>query len=198
MFEFDDRPAGERFRDVLRRSGRHRRAWWIGGAVILLCLVGAALWDGPARGVDTYRVRNGDTLLWTPRTCLLAKLGLACQPRRLRLFGVDAFEPNQTCERADGKVWPCGKAASRRLSELVAEPGFSCRFDPAERRHHEFAQCRVKDRDVGALLVGEGLAFYYGRGLQYLPIEARARATKRGAWAGKFIRPQFWRQGARL
>ena len=47
------------------------------------------------------------------------------------------------------------------------------------------------------MLVGEGLAFYYGRGLQYLPIEAEARRLKRGAWAGTFVRPQFWRQGAR-
>jgi endonuclease YncB( thermonuclease family) len=50
---------------------------------------------------------------------------------------------------------------------------------------------------VGALLVSEGLAFAYGRGIQYLPLEAAAKKARRGAWAGTFVRPQYWRQGAR-
>ncbi len=107
--------------------------------------------------------------------------------------------PAQTCRDAQGKVWACGAVATRRLAELVARPGFACNVDNEfiDKRAREFAVCTVDGKDVGALLVSEGLAFYYGRGLQYLPIEAEARREKRGAWAGTFVRPQFWRQGAR-
>ncbi len=178
-----------------------RRYWrlWLAAAAIVILAIAAAVWDGPAAGVDRYLVREGDTLEWTPRDCLLSRIGLACLAQPLRLYGVDAFEAAQTCRDAQGKLWPCGAVATRRLAELVARPGFACNVDSefTDKRAREFAVCTVDGKDVGAMLVSEGLAFYYGRGLQYLPIEAEARREKRGAWAGSFVRPQFWRQGAR-
>lgn len=173
--------------------------WWPAAALLLAVAIGAAIWDGPAAGVDRYVVREGDTLEWTPRDCALSGIGLACLAQPLRLYGVDAFEAGQTCRDALGKEWACGAVATRRLAELVARPGFACNVDSEfiDKRAREFAVCTVDGKDVGALLVSEGLAFYYGRGLQYLPVEAEARRDKRGAWAGTFVRPQFWRQGAR-
>jgi endonuclease YncB( thermonuclease family) len=175
------------------------RALWPLAAILVLALVAGAVWDGPTKGVDLYRVRAGDTLEWTPRDCLLSRIGLSCLARRLRLYGVDAFELEQTCRGAEGKPWSCGAVATHRLAELVARPGFACNVDSEfiDRRAREFAVCTVDGKDVGGMLVSEGLAFYYGRGLQYLPLEAEARREKRGAWAGSFVRPQFWRQGAR-
>lgn len=186
-------------------SARARAPWWrpwqpwAALGIVLAGLIAAAAWDGPSKGVDVYAVREGDTLEWTPRSCWLAHVGLSCLAQPLRLYGVDAFESAQTCRDATGKSWPCGAVATRRLEALVAQPGFTCSADPEfiDRHNREFAVCTVGGKDVGALLVGEGLAFYYGRGLQYLPIEAQARREKRGAWAGSFVRPQFWRQGAR-
>lgn len=191
MNRFEDRPARP-------RSPR----FWIPalvGVVLVLALAAAAIWDGPAQGGDRYLVRDGDTLEWTPRVCLLSRLGLSCLPQPLRLYGVDAFESAQTCRDAAGRTWACGSVATRRLAELVARPSFACNVDSEfiDKRAREFAVCTVDGKDVGGLLVSEGLAFYYGRGLQYLPIEAAARREKRGAWAGSFVRPQFWRQGAR-
>jgi len=53
-------------------------------------------------------------------------------------------------------------------------------------------------QDVGAVLVSEGLAFAYGRRTRYVAIEEEAKSEKRGAWGyGSFVRPQFWRSGAR-
>ena len=53
---------------------------------------------GPARVID------GDTL--------------AVGAVRIRLFGIDAPEHDQTCGAA-GATWPCGAAAARRLGELA-------------------------------------------------------------------------------
>lgn len=191
MSAFDERPA----------RPRPRRFWvlMLAGIVLVVMLAAAAIWDGPARGIDRYTVRDGDTLEWTPRDCLLSRFGLDCLPQPLRLYGVDAFESAQTCRDAAGRTWPCGAVATRRLEDVVARPSFACDVDSEfiDRRARAFAVCTVDGKDVGGLLVSEGLAFYYGRGLQYLSIEAEARREKRGAWSGTFVRPQFWRQGAR-
>ena len=191
----DEPPRSRRVLGALL-SRRLFVAWLV---VVAGALIGGALWDGPAQGVDTYVVYDGDTLTWTPRDCFLSSIGLSCLPQRLRLYGVDAFETDQTCADADGKLWACGAVATQHLRELTERPTFSCNVDSEflDRRAREFAVCTVDGKDVGAIMVADGLAFYYGRGLQYLPIEAEAKDMKRGAWSGNFVRPQFWRQGAR-
>jgi endonuclease YncB( thermonuclease family) len=173
-------------------------------AVLLLLVAGlwaAAAWLRPVADNDRNSVVDGDTLELQPRRCFLARLGVGCFSQRLRLYGVDAFESTQTCRDPRGAVWPCGAVATERLRELVAEPDFSCHVDReyVDRHAREFAFCLSGGRDVGALLVSEGLAFAYGRGAQYLPYEAEARQERRGAWAGGFagfVRPQFFRLGA--
>jgi endonuclease YncB( thermonuclease family) len=173
----------------------------IAAAVLLLLAVGGwatAAWLRPALAADRYSVVDGDTLELRPQRCLLAGFGIGCLSQRLRLYGVDAFESTQTCRNAKGEVWACGKVATERLRALVARPDFSCHVDRefVDRHAREFALCLAGGRDVGALLVSEGLAFAYGRGDQYLSFEAEARQEGRGAWAGSFVRPQFFRLGA--
>jgi endonuclease YncB( thermonuclease family) len=169
--------------------------------LVLLPVAGlwaAAMYWRPALAADRYGVVDGDTLELQPQHCLLAELGIGCFEQRLRLYGVDAFESLQTCRDAQGEIWPCGKVATERLRELVAHPDFSCHVDRefVDRHAREFAICTTGGRDVGELLVREGLAFAYGRGAHYLEFEAEAREARRGAWAGRFERPQFFRLGA--
>jgi endonuclease YncB( thermonuclease family) len=170
--------------------------------LVLGALWATAAWLRPAVAADRYSVVDGDTLALRPQHCRLARLGIGCLSQRLRLFGVDAFESTQTCRDARGEVWPCGEVATERLRALVIQRGFACHIDREfiDRHAREFAFCLAGARDVGALLVSEGLAFAYGRGAQYLPLEAEARRKGRGAWAGGlahgFVRPQFFRLGA--
>jgi len=148
---------------------------------------------------ERYSVYDGDTLEVVPSTCLLAHFHLACPKQPLRLAGVDAFERLQTCGDGQGGVWYCGAVATNRLRQLVAKPGFGCQVDPefVDRHAREFAVCSVEGKDVGATLVSEGLAFAYGHRTRYLAIEEEAKREKRGAWGtGRFVRPQFWRNGA--
>ncbi len=181
---------------------QHRAAyelrWWASVLVLLPLLWAGAHWQWPAWTVDRYTVIDGDTLERTPHRCLAARLGISCFKQRLRLYGVDAFESKQTCRDAGGMRWPCGAVATARLRELVGKPDFACHVDHEfiDRHAREFAVCEVGGEDVGSLLVREGLAFAYGRGSQYLPIEADAKRARRGAWAGGFVRPQYFRDGA--
>ncbi|HYM04500.1 MAG TPA: thermonuclease family protein [Stellaceae bacterium] len=168
-------------------------------AVVLIGVAwGIARWQRPALAADTFTVIDGDTLERTPRRCLLARFGIACIAQRLRLFGVDAFESKQFCRDDKGSPWPCGAVATARLRTLVATSEFGCHVDHEfiDRHAREFAVCTANGEDVGAILVREGLAFAYGRGAHYLPIESAAKAEKRGAWAGTFVRPQYFREGA--
>ena len=170
------------------------------GALLMLVVVAwvALLWLRPPGHADRYAVVDGDTLALWPQHCLLSQIGVGCLGERLRLYGVDAFESTQTCRDAKGTLWRCGAVATERLRQLVRQPDVACHGDPefVDRHAREFAACTTGGRDVGALLVSEGLAFAYGRGAQYLAVESEAKARARGAWAGTFVRPQFFRQGA--
>jgi endonuclease YncB( thermonuclease family) len=169
-----------------------------GGGLALAALIMLAL-PAPVRA-DRYSVYDGDTLEVTPGKCLLGHFRLRCRTQRLRLLGVDAFERLQTCGDGKGGIWYCGAVATNRLQQLVAKPGFGCQVDEefVDRHAREFAVCFVDGKDVGATLVSEGLAFAYGRRTRYIPIEEEAKQEKRGAWGtGNFVRPQFWRSGAK-
>jgi endonuclease YncB( thermonuclease family) len=171
----------------------------LGVAAVLAASYGAAyLWLGSPVRDDRYTAIDAGTIEVVPAQCALNRLGLGCRAEALRLSGVDAFESTQTCRDAQGKPWPCGAVAAARLKELVAKPDFSCRIDPefVDNRGREFSTCVSGGEDVGAVLISEGLAFAYGRGAQYLPLEEEAKAEKRGAWAGHFVRPQYYSQGA--
>jgi len=183
-------------------QARSKRLLWRGAAGVLGLFVLAAavlLILPPPKRTDRYFVFDGDTIEVRPGKCLLSHLRLRCFRERLRLFGVDAFEHTQTCHDAEGAVWPCGDVATHRLQQLVAMPGFGCQVDPdfIDRHNREFAICTAGGQDVGAILVSEGLAFAYGRPTRYIAIEERAKSEHRGAWAGTFVRPQFFRSGAR-
>jgi len=163
---------------------------------VLASLVMLAL-PVPVRA-DRYSVYDGDTLEVVRGKCLLAHFRLRCPIQRLRLLGVDAFERMQTCGDPQGGRWYCGAVATARLRQLVAMPGFGCQVDEefVDRHAREFAVCFTDAKDVGAILVSEGLAFAYGRRTRYVAIEEEAKAARRGAWAGTFVRPQFFRAGA--
>lgn len=181
------------------RAGTRRRLLTL---ALLLVAAGAgsvALYaSSVADEVGHYRVIEGDTLAYRPQHCLLSMVLIPCFDQRLRLYGVDAFESKQTCRDAKGVLWPCGAVATERLRQLAKSPDFTCSVDHEfiDRHAREFAVCTAHGEDVGALLVRDGLAFAYGRGAQYLPFEAEAKEAKRGAWAGRFVRPQYFREGA--
>ena len=165
----------------------------LAAALLMLAL------PAPVRA-DRFKVYDGDTLEVVRGKCLFAHFRLSCPTQRLRLLGVDAFERLQTCGDGKGGVWYCGAIATGRLKQLVAMPGFGCQVDEefVDRHAREFAVCFVDGKDVGAILVSEGLAFAYGRRTRYIAIEEEAKRERRGAWgAGSFVRPQFFRSGAK-
>ena len=128
--------------------------------------------------------------------------GLQLRTLTIRLFGIDAPEGAQTCER-NGAMWRCGEAATRRLRELVEGRVVACEPKDVDSYARIVAVCRTdgsggRGTDVNQAMVRSGLALAYRRFTDdYVPAEDTARRASAGIWAGDFVPPWEWRAGAR-
>lgn len=109
---------------------------------------------------------------------------------RIRLLGLDAPELAQLCDAADGSQWPCGRVARNRMAALLASGPLDCRPEDKDQYGRLLAICSLDGRDLGALLVGEGLALSAGR---YWSEQEAARRQSMGIWVGGFETPRDWR-----
>ena len=117
---------------------------------------------------------------------------------KIRLNGIDTPEKDQTCRRA-GITWRCGYQATETLRNWTYTKEVRCVGDTKDRYGRLIANCFVDGYNVNARLVYEGLALAYRKySKQYIPEEDKARAAKRGMWAGEFVAPWDWRKGKRL
>ena len=117
---------------------------------------------------------------------------------KIRLSGIDTPEKNQTCRKAS-ITWRCGYEASETLRNWTYTKEVRCIGDTKDRYGTLIANCFVDGYSVNARLVYEGLALAYRKySKQYVPEEDKARARKRGMWAGEFVAPWDWRKGKRL
>jgi endonuclease YncB( thermonuclease family) len=145
----------------------------------MIALVFALLLQaGPARVVD------GDTL------------DLAGE--RVRLYGIDAPESGQTCERA-GQVWACGTAAAEALGAWLHGRQVTCVELERDRFGRSVATCQADGEDVGGWMVRQGWAVEFTRYSdgRYAEAEASARERLVGMHAGAFDDPADWRAGRR-
>lgn len=187
---------------------RPRRAWRLSpveilGAVALLgvCLAIAAppawrdasadLWTTPATAapapsdasaslIGPARVVDGDTL--------------EINGERVRLYGVDAFERDQTCG-AGASTWYCGLAGTDALTRRLDGRTVSCEPLDTDRYGRTVARCRTGGEDIGAWMVERGMALAYRQySLDYVEAEDRARTARLGVWRNAaFTAPQDWR-----
>ncbi|MDP1731549.1 MAG: thermonuclease family protein [Devosia sp.] len=109
---------------------------------------------------------------------------------RIRLLDIDAPELDQICWEAEGGEWPCGRAAHRRLVDLLRQGATSCQPQKQDTYGRTLASCTVGGRDLGAVLVSEGMAIAHGG---YEREEAAARSARIGIWRGRFVEPRQWR-----
>lgn len=119
--------------------------------------------------------------------------------RRFKLYGIDAPDPDQTCQDGQGKDYPCGVEARRTLIQLVQDAGVSCQPRGPNQLNETLATCSAGQIDLAQALVaaGWGLADR-ARTLYYEEDELKARTAKHGLWRGAFLTPAEWRNGERV
>lgn len=117
---------------------------------------------------------------------------------RVRMFGIDAPESAQSCERADGTPYRCGKDAANALDARIADRPVRCEPRDTDRYGRTVAVCSVAGEDLNAWMVRSGLAVAYTRyGADYAGAEREARLARRGIWAGRFEEPSEYRSAHR-
>ena len=112
----------------------------------------------------------------------------------INLYGIDAPELGQPCDRAGKSYW-CGQLASQVLREALGDSAVVCQRKGSGGSNRPVrAVCRLDGVDVGGWLVAQGLALAHGRGSQdYVDAEEQARAYRKGLWGGGFTLPWVWR-----
>jgi endonuclease YncB( thermonuclease family) len=112
---------------------------------------------------------------------------------RIRLFGIDAPEHDQTCTR-NGTRWPCGTQATDRLRRLVAGKNVRCVPVGKDDYGRTLARCDTIGVDLNLVMVESGYAIAFRKySDDYAPAEDRARTSARGLWSGTFEQPGAFR-----
>lgn len=118
--------------------------------------------------------------------------------RRVRLFGIDAIEGQQTCTTDAGQSWPCGQEAAQRLAQRIGNDPVSCMIRDTDRYSRAVAECEADGSSLNYWMVERGWAIAYTRySTRYAGAEREARAARRGIFSGSFIDPETWRSDRR-
>lgn len=112
---------------------------------------------------------------------------------RVRLFGIDAPEIGQACER-DGVSWACGSEARELLESLVAGEQVECSPRSHDRYGRAVAVCSIGRQDLAETLARTGLAIALEQfSADYVAAAEQPRASRLGIWAGTFEIPADFR-----
>jgi len=116
---------------------------------------------------------------------------------RVHLYGIDAPEADQTCERK-GKPWRCGLEVTFAMSELLEFNWLICRQREIDTAGDIVGVCRIggpKGFSVNREIVRRGWALALRpSGGDYAAAEQEAQAANAGLWSGSFVAPWEWRR----
>ena len=134
----------------------------------------AEILAGPANGLDEDSIAVGG--------------------ERVRLWGIDAPDLGQSCNRG-GKPWACGRDAARALDRLVSGKTVRCLVLLRDKiRRLVVGDCTLGGESLSRWMVVNGYAIMNTRQTDaYAKDEAEAREAKRGIWNSTFEPPWEWR-----
>ena len=117
--------------------------------------------------------------------------------RAVRLFGIDAPEGKQTCER-EGTSWACGEEAASQLRAIVDSNAVECAGRGIDQYGRLLGVCRANGFELNGAMVEAGWATAYrSYSDDYVPQEVRAKAARLGIWSSAFVAPEEYRMSLR-
>ncbi len=174
-----------------RPPRRAPKPWWrsvLEGAVVLLLLAAITYVSREAGWLPdetgAFTAVDGDSL---------SKDG-----KDYRLHAIDAPELFQTCRKADGSDYDCGREAREALRRLIRNASVTCQVLDTDRYGRAVSECSAGGVNLNDAMVRAGWAVAYTRhGQDHAAAQDEARAAKRGIWQGSFQRPEAWRNANR-
>lgn len=152
-------------------------------SLLVLALLSLPLPSVAAEVAGRARAVDGDTLV--------------VAGQKLRLFGIDAPELDQLCDRG-GQRWACGEAARKALASIVGRQPLACEVRELDRYGRGVAVCMAGGEDVAALMVRQGMALAYRRySGRYVNAEAAAQRDGLGLWTSTYVQPERYRAEGR-
>ena len=119
---------------------------------------------------------------------------LHIEKNKIRLYGIDAPEIDQTCTIND-KVWHCGLESTAALKKLVLNNNISCVVSDIDKYKRYIAECFINNKNINKFMVRNGWAIAYRYySLDYIVEEEFAKNSKIGIWQGEFIEPYKFRK----
>ena len=113
---------------------------------------------------------------------------------RIRLYGIDAVEGDQSCTRPDKKRWECGRQARVELARFIAREPVTCRKRGKDKYGRTLAVCWTAAGEINDWLVRQGWAVAYTKySPEYADAQAEAKAAQRNIWSGTFTYPERYR-----
>ena len=147
--------------------------------MVLLVLVVASQVAGLARA-SVVRVIDGDTI----------EVGAVTY----RLHGIDAPEAGQSCRRAGGKTWACGKASIALIESLVFGSVVQCDNRGTDGYGRVIGVCRAGGVDINATMVRSGHAWAFRKySTDYVAEERAARREAVGVFQAETETPWDYR-----
>jgi endonuclease YncB( thermonuclease family) len=183
------RLAASNFRGVLFASATQTPTW---APLCLLALAGLFLF---APAAFAQSASAGDIV--KGRAHIVDGDTLEIGTRRVHLYGVDAPEPEQKCERR-GKPWRCGMEATFAMAALLETHWLTCEQRGTDTAGDMVAVCRMGaplGPVVNEEIVRRGWALVLPPAhADYAAAEKQAKAAKLGIWSGSFVAPWEWRR----
>ena len=116
---------------------------------------------------------------------------------KYRLFGIDAPEIKQICEKDNIKI-KCGVIAKNVLKNKIADKIPECIVKDKDRYQRLVAECFIGKESLSRFMVREGYAVAYTQySKDFIDDEKYAKENKLGIWSMNFQLPSEYRKSLR-
>lgn len=117
---------------------------------------------------------------------------LAVSGERFQLHGIDAPEPGELCEKANGKRFDCGRIARSALLDLTAGVEVICQTVDSAFATTQSAKCTAGGFSLSRNMIHTGWALV-DRSVtdDFVEVEAEAKRQERGLWRFVFKVPPW-------
>lgn len=120
---------------------------------------------------------------------------------RYRLWGIDAFEMDQTCFDKDKHLVNCGEEAKTALQNIMdGAKTIECSVETKDRYKRSVVKCIIDGEMLGELLIRTGWVLDYTKYSdgEFLEEQKVAQDNHQGAWSGCFIAPWDYRHNKNM